>query len=66
MEDHERMYTGRPSQGQVTDEWINKTDAFLERAFGEGAKGASKSNTHPAFPIPHFLIFFSHTAYSYR
>ena len=42
MEDREWMYTGCPSQGQVTDEWINKTDAFLERAFGEGAKGASK------------------------
>jgi hypothetical protein len=36
------MYTGRLSQGQVTDEWINKTDEFLERAFGEAAKGASK------------------------
>ena len=36
------MYTGRASQGQVTNEWINKTDAFLEQAFGVAAKGASK------------------------
>ena len=36
------MYTGRASQGQVTNEWIDKTDAFLERAFGVAAKGASK------------------------
>jgi hypothetical protein len=42
MDDREWMYTGRLSQGQVTDEWINKTDEFLERAFGETAKGASK------------------------
>jgi hypothetical protein len=38
MEDREWMYTGRLSWGQVTDEWINKTDAFLERMFGEAAK----------------------------
>jgi hypothetical protein len=36
MEDREWMYTGRLGQGHVTNEWINKTDAFLERAFGEG------------------------------
>ena len=42
MEDREWMYTGRASQGQVTNEWIDKTDAFLERAFGVAAKGASK------------------------
>jgi hypothetical protein len=42
MEDREWMYMGRLGQGHVTNEWINKTDAFLERAFGEGAKGASK------------------------
>jgi hypothetical protein len=36
------MYSGHLGQGQVTDEWIDKTDAFLERAFGESAKGASK------------------------
>ena len=36
------MYTGRASQGQVTNEWIDKTDAFLEWAFGVAAKGASK------------------------
>ena len=28
------MYTGHTSQGQGTNEWIDKTDAFLERAFG--------------------------------
>jgi hypothetical protein len=42
MEDREWMYMGRSGQGQVTNEWINKTDAFLERAFGEAAKGASR------------------------
>jgi hypothetical protein len=42
MEDREWMYSGRLGQGQVTNEWIDKTDAFLERAFGEAAKGASK------------------------
>jgi hypothetical protein len=36
------MYSGRLGQGQVTNEWIDKTHAFLERAFGETAKGASK------------------------
>ena len=36
------MYTGSASQGQVTNEWIDKTDAFLEQAFGMAAKGASK------------------------
>ena len=34
------MYMGRSSRGQVTNEWIDKTDAFLEWAFGEAAKGA--------------------------
>jgi hypothetical protein len=42
MEDREWMYSGRLGQGQITDEWIDKTDAFLEWAFGEAAKGASK------------------------
>jgi hypothetical protein len=36
------MYSGRLGQGQVTDEWIDKTDAFLEWVFSEAAKGASK------------------------
>jgi hypothetical protein len=31
MEDREWMYSGRLGQGQVTDEWIDKTDALLER-----------------------------------
>ncbi|XP_021317250.1 uncharacterized protein LOC110435683 [Sorghum bicolor] len=42
MDNREWMYTGHSSQGQVTNEWINKTDDFLERAFGEASKGASK------------------------
>ena len=35
------MYTGRSSQGLLTDEWIEKTDAFLELAFArvKGARG---------------------------
>jgi hypothetical protein len=31
------MYMGRISKGQVTNEWIYKTNAFLERAFGEAS-----------------------------
>jgi hypothetical protein len=41
MEGREWMYTGRVRRDDVTHEWITKTDAFLERAFGEAAKGAS-------------------------
>ena len=33
MDDREWMYTGRASQGQVTNEWIDKTNAFLKLAF---------------------------------
>jgi hypothetical protein len=29
---------GCSSQGLVTNEWIDKTDAFLEQAFGEATK----------------------------
>ena len=32
MDDREWMYTDRSSQGSFTDEWIEKTDAFLELA----------------------------------
>ena len=34
------MYTGRSSQGSFTDEWIEKTNAFLELAFArvQGAR----------------------------
>ena len=35
------MYTGRRSQIDFTSEWFNNTNAFLIRAFGEGAKGQS-------------------------
>ena len=41
MEDHEWMYTGRLRRNDVTPEWIRKTDAFVERAYDEAAKGAS-------------------------
>jgi hypothetical protein len=40
MEDHEWMYMGRVGRNDVTPKWITKNDVFLERAFGEGAKGA--------------------------
>ena len=33
MEDREWMYMGHSSQGLMNDEWIEKTDAFLELAF---------------------------------
>jgi hypothetical protein len=39
MDDHEWMYMGRSSQTEFSDEWIRKTDAFLELAFAK-AKGA--------------------------
>jgi hypothetical protein len=41
MEDREWMYTGCVGRNDVTSEWIRKTDAFMERAFGEAANGAS-------------------------
>jgi hypothetical protein len=40
MEDHEYMYTGCRGRNDVTPEWIRKTDDFVERAYGEAAKGA--------------------------
>ena len=39
MDNREWMYTGRPSQTQMTREWMDKTEKFLEHAFKE-AKGA--------------------------
>lgn len=33
MDDHEWMYTGRANVYDCTDEWIEKTNAFLEQAF---------------------------------
>jgi hypothetical protein len=41
MDDREWMYTDHVGRNDVTPEWIRKTDAFVERAFGEAAKGAS-------------------------
>lgn len=35
------MYMDHVTRNDVTPEWITKTDAFLERAFGEAAKGVS-------------------------
>jgi hypothetical protein len=32
------MYMGRRSQGDFSNEWMNKTDAFLKHAFGKSAK----------------------------
>ena len=40
MDDREWMYTGHSSQSSWTEEWIDKTVAFLERAFAR-VKGAS-------------------------
>jgi hypothetical protein len=39
MDDREWMYMGRSNQGSLTDEWIQKTEAFLELAFAK-VKGA--------------------------
>jgi hypothetical protein len=41
MEDREWMYTGRVERNDVTPEWIRKTDAFVEQAYGEATKRAS-------------------------
>jgi hypothetical protein len=41
MEDREWMYMGHRGRSDVTHEWIRKTDDFIERAYGEAAKGAS-------------------------
>jgi hypothetical protein len=41
MEGRDWMCMGRESSGQVTNEWIRKTDAFREWAFDEAVKGAS-------------------------
>jgi hypothetical protein len=41
MADREWMYTGRRGRNNVTPERIRKTDDFVERAYGEAAKGAS-------------------------
>jgi hypothetical protein len=35
------MYTGHRGRNDVTPEWIRKTDDFIERAYGEAAKGES-------------------------
>jgi hypothetical protein len=40
MDDREWMYTGRRSAGDFTQEWMMKTNDFLELVFGESAKGA--------------------------
>jgi hypothetical protein len=42
MEDREWMHAGWLGRGQVTDEWIDKTDDFLETVFGQFAKGADR------------------------
>jgi hypothetical protein len=41
MEDREWMYMGHVDRNVFTPRWIRKTDAFMERAFGEATKGAS-------------------------
>ena len=35
MDNRQWMYTGRPSKGAVTMEWIEKTNDFLETAWGQ-------------------------------
>jgi hypothetical protein len=41
MEDREWMYTGCVRRDDVIPEWTTNTNAFLERAFEEAAKGVS-------------------------
>ena len=40
MDDREWMYTGYRSQSDFSTEWGQKTEAFLDRAFGRGANRA--------------------------
>ena len=40
MDNREWMYTGRPSQDEITPEWMDKTEGFLNQAFGKAANGA--------------------------
>jgi len=40
MDDYEWMYTGYRSQSDFSTEWGQKTEAFLDRAFGRGANRA--------------------------
>jgi len=42
MDNRDWMYTGRRSQNQVTREWIQKTEDFLDKAFGVGAQAATE------------------------
>jgi hypothetical protein len=58
MEDREWMYTGRRGRNDVTTEWIRKTDDFVERAYGEAAKGdmggtglPTGQSTRPPLPL---------------
>ena len=39
MDDRQWMYTSQRSQSDYTTEWMNKTNAFLNSAFGNAAKG---------------------------
>jgi len=36
MTDREWMYSGHPSQKDMTDEWLSKTYEFLQMAFSKG------------------------------
>ncbi|XP_066348297.1 uncharacterized protein [Miscanthus floridulus] len=41
MDNRQWMYMGRRSQSDYTNEWMNKTNAFLNRVFGKAAKSPS-------------------------
>ena len=40
MDNREWMYMGRPSLAEITPEWMDKTEGFLNQAFGKAANGA--------------------------
>ena len=42
MDDRQWMYSGRRSRSDFTDEWLRKTDAFLNNAFGVARRGEIK------------------------
>jgi hypothetical protein len=42
MDNRQWMYSGRRSKSDFSDEWLHKTDAFLNHAFGPARRGEMK------------------------
>jgi hypothetical protein len=43
MDNHEWMYIGHPSQAEITPEWMDKTEGFLNQAFGKAETRKEKT-----------------------